>query len=121
MNYPWLDEYLLAKPGATKLYKGEWEATLYQLAGKMFAMVGGDKQGRPIVTLKLDPSHGDMLRQQYADIIPGYYMNKLHWNSLYLEGVVPDEVVKQMADESHQLILEGLSKKQRQELLAERE
>jgi len=115
-NYPWLDEYLTAKTGATKLYKAEWEATLYRLADKMFAMCGGDKEGRPIVSFKLDPSHGDMLRQQFADIIPGYYLNKLHWNSLYLEGIVPDDVVRNMADESYHLIYESLSKKKQQEV-----
>ena len=81
-------------------------------------MCGGDKEGKPIISFKLDPSHGDMLRQQFSDIIPGYYLNKLHWNSLYLEGNVPTEVVKNMADESYTLILESFSKKKQQEILA---
>lgn len=118
INYPWLDEYLLAKPGATKLYKEEWQATLYQLGGKMFAMLGGDKEGKPIVSLKLEPAHGDMLRQQFSEIIPGYYLNKLHWNSLYLAGAVPEEIVRGMADESYRLILQSLSQKKQREILA---
>jgi len=56
------------------------------------------------------------VRQEYNDIIPGYYMNKEHWNSLYLDGVVPDDVVRTMIDESHQLIYQSLSKKLQQEI-----
>lgn len=73
MKYGWLDEYCLAQVGATKEYKPEWDATRYMVDGKMFALWGGDKAGKPIITLKLDPVEGDMLRQQYKDIVPGYY------------------------------------------------
>ena len=116
MAYKWLDEYCLAQTGAVKDYKPEWNATRYMVGGKMFALCGGDKEGKPIITLKLNPVFGDMLRQQYDDIIPGYYMNKVHWNSLYLEGNVPDDVVKNMVRESHKLIFESLSKKLQKEI-----
>ena len=119
MNYPWLEEYLSAKPYAHREYKEEWQAFVYLLGGKMFALQGGDKAGKPIISFKLDPSHGDMLRAQFADIVPGYYLNKLHWNSLYLAGAVPEEVVRGMADESYTLIWEALSQKKRRELTGE--
>lgn len=119
MNYQWLDEYLLAKPGVQKDYKAEWEATRYLLAGKMLAMVGGDKYGKPIITLKLEPAHGELLRNEYADIVPGYYMNKMHWNSVYVEGTVPDDVVRDMADCSYRLVLQTLSAKARREITGE--
>ena len=115
-KYEWLDGYCLSKVGATKDYKVEWDATRYMVGGKMFAMCCEEKQGKPIITLKLDPAFGLMLRQEYNDIIPGYYMNKEHWNSLYLDGVVPDDVVRTMIDESHQLIYQSLSKKLQQEI-----
>jgi len=115
-KYEWLDEYCLSKVGALKDYKPEWDATRYMVGGKMFAMCCSDKHGKPIITLKLDPPFGFMLRQQFDDIIPGYYMNKEHWNSLYLEGVVPDDVVRTMIDESYQLIFQSLTKKLRQEI-----
>ncbi|MEL7654750.1 MAG: MmcQ/YjbR family DNA-binding protein [Bacillota bacterium] len=117
MNYPWIDEYCLSKIGAEKDYKPEWEATRYMIRGKMFAMQGGDKYGKPIITIKLSPMDGQVLRSQYKDIIPGYYMNKDHWNSLYLEGTVPDDVVKDMLDQAHELILNSFSKKAQQEIL----
>ena len=116
MNYPWLDEYCLSKAGAEKDFKEEWQATRYMIRGKMFAMQGGDKNGKPIITVKLAPMDGQVLRSQFQDIIPGYYMNKEHWNSLYLEGSVPDDVVKDMLDQSHALIFNSMSKKVQQEI-----
>ncbi len=82
----------------------------------MFCMIGADQYEKPIVTLKCDPPYGHSLRAEYSDIVPGYYMNKEHWNSVYLEGVVPDDVVRQMADMSYMLIFESLSKKQQEEI-----
>ena len=70
MNYPWLEDYLVKKPGARKEYKEEWQAFVYLLGDKMFALQGNDKAGAPIISFKLDPSHGDMLRQQFTDITP---------------------------------------------------
>jgi predicted DNA-binding protein (MmcQ/YjbR family) len=118
VNYPWLEQYLLSKAGAVKDFKEEWGARRFMLGGKMFALWGGDKEGRPIVTLKLDPGRGDALRQEYPDIVPGYYMNKLHWNSLYLEGSVPDDIVRSMADESYAILLASLPKKVQAEIAA---
>jgi len=123
-NDEWLDEYCLSQTGATKDFKQEWNATRYLIGGKMFAMRCGDKDGQPIITLKLEPAFGSLLRQQYAHIVPGYYMNKEHWNSLYLEGLegdVPDDVVRTMIKESYQLILKSLSKKMQKEILGDHE
>jgi predicted DNA-binding protein (MmcQ/YjbR family) len=118
MKYEWLDDYCRTKKGTEKDYKEEWEATRYMLKGKMFALQGGHKDGKAIITLKLDPSHGQLLRDEYADIIPGYYMNKEHWNSVYLDGKVPADLLREMIDESYELILASLSKKARQDILA---
>ncbi|WP_101911651.1 MmcQ/YjbR family DNA-binding protein [Marasmitruncus massiliensis] len=116
MNYDWLDEYCLSKRGVQKEFKADWNATRYMLNGKMFAMHGGDKEGKPIITVKLDPMFGQLLRNQYRDIVPGYYMNKEHWNSLYLEGDVPDEVLRDMLDQAYQIVLKSLSKKLQTEI-----
>ena len=113
MAYEWIREYCLSKKGATTDYQAAWEATRYHLGGKMFAMQGGDKTGRAIFTMKLEPEFGSLLRSAYADIVPGYYMNKEHWNSLYLEGKVPDDVVRDMIDRSYLCVWNGLTKKLR--------
>ena len=119
MKYPWISEYLLAKPGVTKDLQTEWNWIRYQIGGKLFAAVClDDATGKPVyITLKLDPAEGDFLRQQYADIIPGYYMNNVQWNSIKAEGNVPDELLKEMLEKSYRLVLGGFSKKRQKELL----
>ena len=117
MEYQWIDEYCLSKVGVEKDYKIEWQATRYMINDKMFAMQGGDKEGKPIITVKLEPMYGELLRSKYKDIVPGYYMNKEHWNSLYLEGSVPDEVLKDMLDRSYQIIFGSLSKRTQNKIL----
>lgn len=117
MKYDWIDEYLLAKKGVHKDFKVEWGWDRYLLKGKMIAAICNDKTGKEIVTLKCDPLYGQELRSTYSDIIPGYYMNKEHWNSVYIGGKVPDEILKKMIDQSYQLILGSLSKKAQKEIL----
>ena len=115
----WIDEYCTKKPGVQRDYKPEWGAFRYMLCGKMFAMRGADKAGRPIFTMKLPPSMGFSLREQYPGIIvPGYYMNKEHWNSLYLDQKMPEEVVRGILDASYETLLRALSKKQQAQMLA---
>jgi Uncharacterized protein conserved in bacteria len=116
MNYPWLDEYCMSKKSATKEYKEEWQATKYMIGGKIFAMQGDDNTNRPIITLKLLPAEGSSLRKQYEDIVAGYYMNKEHWNSVYLDGSVPDEIVRDMIDKSYAILFASLTKKMQKEI-----
>ena len=119
MKYDWLDEFLRAKPGVTKDFQAEWNWIRYQIGEKMFAALClDDVTGKVVyITMKLDPAEGEFLRKQYEDIIPGYYMNKVHWNSVKAEGVVPDELLKEILEKSYRLVLGGLSKKKQKELL----
>ena len=118
MRYTWIDEYLLKKTGVTKDHKKEWNWIRYQIGGKMFAAVCLNDQNEPYyITLKLEPEEGNFLRNQYEDIIPGYYMNKVHWNSVNPDGEVPDDLLKDLLDKSYQLVLSGLSKKMQKEIL----
>lgn len=112
MRYQWMDEFLLNKAGVTKDIQTEWNWIRYQIGGKMFAAICLDDEDTPYyITLKLDPAEGDFLRTQYEDIIPGYYMNKQHWNSIKPDGAVPDELLMDLLDKSYQLVLSGFSKK----------
>ena len=114
----WMDACLLEKQGVETDYKEEWEAQRFMLCGKMFAMRGGDKTGKPIFTMKLEPAFGAFLRQQYPEgIVPGYYMNKEHWNSLYLEADVPEPLVREMLDKCYDTGLSALTIKARKALL----
>jgi len=117
-KYDWFEAYCKSKKGVIKDYKPEWGVHRYLIRDKMFIMHGGDKEGKEIITLKLEPLHGQFLREQYNGVIvPGYYMNKDHWNSVYVSGNVPDDVLRDMADESYALILRGFSKKIQNEIL----
>ena len=117
MRYPWIDEYLLSMPNVTKDLQVDWNWIRYQIGGKMFAAVCLNQENKPYyITLKLEPSEGDFLRSQYPDIIPGYYMNKIHWNSVKPDGEVPDELLKDMLERSYKLVLKGFSQKKQREL-----
>lgn len=118
MRYTWIDDYLLRKKGVTKDFKEEWNWIRYKIGEKMFAAVClGENQEPYYITLKLEPLEGDFLRNQYEDIIPGYYMNKTHWNSIKPDGAVPDELLKDLLDKSYQLVLDSFSRKKQQEIL----
>ena len=117
MKYPWIDEYLLRKNGVTKDLKSEWNWIRYMVGDKLFCAVCLDERDVPYyITLKLEPAKGDSLRKLYSDILPGYYMNKVHWNSVKADGAVPDDLMKDMLDESYSLIFSGLSKKKQCEI-----
>ena len=94
MKYQWQDEYLLNKRGVTK-----------------------DLQKAYYINLKLEPAEGEFLRSQYEDIVPGYYSNKQHWNSVKPDGAVPDELLKDLLDKSYHLVLDSFPKKRRREIL----
>ncbi len=116
-SYRWLDEYLQKQPATEKEFQPAWQAYKYLLRGKMYAYIGvNDKNKRPIITLKLEPLYSEMLRREYADIEPGYYMNKLHWSSVYLDGEVPREVLADMVNASYKTALLSLSGKARREI-----
>lgn len=117
-KYPFLDQFLQSMPGASRDFKEEWGWIRYLIGGKMYAAICKDASGtRNIITLKLDPLDGDFLRKQYEDIIPGHYMNKMHWNSIYLEGSIPEPFIKELIEKSYHLVLSGLSKKKQNEIL----
>ena len=69
--------------------------------------------------LPLPPEENRFLREQYEDILPGYYCNKEHWSSIRLEGSVPDHLVRELMETSYRLVLAGLSKKKQREILGE--
>lgn len=118
MKYDWIDEYLLCKKGVSKDLQADWNWIRYKIGDKMFAAVCLDDENAPVyITLKLEPLEGEFLRKQYEDIIPGYYMNKLHWNSIKADGDIPDDLLKSMLDKSYSLILSSFSKKKQAEIL----
>jgi predicted DNA-binding protein (MmcQ/YjbR family) len=115
--YELIQERCLSKKGAVEDYKKEWDAVRYFVGGKMFAMVGNYKDGRPIVSLKHTPDYGIDIQDKYPDVIPGYYLNKAHWSSIFIEGNVPKTVIIEMIDQSYGLVFQSLSKKTQKEIM----
>lgn len=111
-KYQWLDVCLQNQPSTKKEFHPAWQAYRYLLCGKMYAYIGiDDRNGRPVITLKLEPMFSDLLRQAYEDVVPGYYMSKLHWSTVYLDGDVPQEVIADMVSASYKLVRSSLSQK----------
>ena len=116
MQYPWLDEFLLSLPGAEKDYKPEWQWFRYTLRGKLFAAVcspgpeHGSYGGHDLVNLKCDPARAELLRAEYPEILPGFYMDKRTWIAALLDGGLPDGTLRELCRESHRLVLEKLPK-----------
>ncbi|SDB04709.1 MmcQ/YjbR family DNA-binding protein [Butyrivibrio sp. INlla16] len=120
MKYEWIDDYLLKMPGVTKDLQKDWNWIRYQIGGKMFAAICLDDYDKPYyITLKLEPLEGDFWRKQYEDIIPGYYMNKIHWNSVKADGDVPDDILMDLLGKAYKIVLGSFSKKKQKEILGD--
>ena len=118
MKYEWIDEYLLKMPGVSKDLQKDWNWIRYRIGEKMFVAICLDDNDKPYyITLKLEPLEGDFWRKQYEDIIPGYYMNKTHWNSVKADGNVPDDILMDLLEKAYRIVLESLSKKRQKEIL----
>ena len=118
MEYEQLEKLLLAKKEAVKEFPFGEDAAVFKVMGKMFALVAWADE--PIrITLKCDPEEVDYFRSTYAAIQPGYYMNKRHWNTISLDNTIPEDLLQEMLDSSYELVVKGLSKADRQRLLAD--
>jgi len=112
-----LRPYLMAKPEATEDLPFGPDALVFKVMGKMFALVAWHET--PLrLTLKCDPDYALALRDHYEAVQPGYYMNKRHWNTLTLDGTIPQDEVWGMVDLSYELVVKGLKKDLRQKLEA---
>ena len=110
-----LTNYLLAKPGAVEERPFGPETMVFKVMGKMFALTTPTDD--PLrVNLKCDPFLAELLREKYAAVLPGYHMNKRHWNTLVLDGSVPEDEIREMIDASYALVVKGLKKADREKL-----
>lgn len=112
-----LTAYLLTKRGAAEETPFGPEALVYKVMGKMFALVAW--QSEPLtVTLKCEPGQALFLRDVYAAVKPGYHMNKTHWNTITLDGTVPQDELLGMIDDSYDLVVKSLTRAQRNALVS---
>ena len=101
---------LLAKPGAAEDFPFGPETHVFKVAGKVFAIMGADDDRPANVSLKCDPDLAPLLREQYDAVVPGYHLNKAHWNTVVLDGSVPDEELRDWVAMSYDLVVAGLSR-----------
>lgn len=113
-----LRRQLAALPGATEDFPFDVDTLVLKVAGKMFALTGLEETP-PRVTLKGDPDENEALRAAYPAVQPGHYMNKRHWNTVLMDGTVPDDVLSEMIINSHALVIRGLPRAARLQLEAE--
>lgn len=101
--------YLLAKPEAIEDYPFGPEVAVMKVRGKMFATYAEQSDGTVHMNLKCDPNEALMLRGVFDSVIPGYHMNKKHWNTVILDGSIPDGEIERMIDRSYSLVVKGLT------------
>lgn len=118
MDYETLCAYLLDKPGARRDMPFGPDVLVIKVLNKMFALIAW--QDDPLsITLKANPIDAVILRRQYDAVKPGYHMSKKHWNTVTLDGSIPDDEVRQMIDESYELVVLGLTRADQARLIRE--
>ncbi len=115
MNLQTITTWLLAKKGATEETPFGPDALVYKVMGKMFALVAWEEEPLAI-SLKCEPGQALFLRDLYPAVRPGYHMNKKHWNTVTLDGTVPEDEVKGMIDDSYELVVKSLTRAMKEEL-----
>ena len=111
-----LRDYLLSKPGSREDLPFGPEVLVLKVCNKMFALIAW--QETPLtLSLKAEPQQALLWRELYPAVTAGYHLNKRHWNTLCLDGALPDELVQAMIDHSWQQVVAGLKKAERQALL----
>jgi predicted DNA-binding protein (MmcQ/YjbR family) len=91
------------------------DVAVFKVSGKMFAMIPVVADP-PSISLKCDPVEAEMLRKMYNAVQPGYHLNKKHWNTVTIDGEIPDERIIEMIEDSYTLVRQKLSKKTQQVL-----
>ena len=120
------EHYLLAKPETSLYYPFGDEVKVFRVKNKMFATLslgkGNEKDtsnkmaGHFCINLKCDPDEAIMLRDIFPAIIPGYHMNKAQWNTLILDGSIPQGEIERMMDNSYMLVVSKMTKKDQQSI-----
>ena len=115
MNIEEFRDYCLDKKAVTESFPFDETTLVFKVMNKMFALT--DVEDQFSINLKCDPEKAIRLREQYPDqVLPGYHMNKKLWNTVVVDGKIPDNLLYQWIDESYDLIVASLPKAKRLEL-----
>ncbi len=110
-----LRAHCLSFAGSTETFPFGAEASVFKVAGKMFALSRLGNQ--PLeVSLKCEPALAEQLRAAHAAVRPGYHLNKRHWNTVTLDGSIPDRILEDMIEDSYDLVVSKLPVSRRRAL-----
>jgi len=109
-----LRQYCLGQKGTVEEFPFGPEAQVYKVMGKMFALIPVDDPAR--ISLKCDPALAEVLRENYPAVQPGYHLSKRHWNTVTVDGSIPDDEIRDMIDHSYDRVLAGLTRREREQL-----
>jgi predicted DNA-binding protein (MmcQ/YjbR family) len=102
MNIEILREYCVSKKNVTESLPFGDDTLVFKVAGKIFALA--NLEGDLTINLKCDPIMAIELRERYSSVIPGYHMNKKHWNTVLADGTIPDKEIFEWIDHSYNLV-----------------
>ncbi|HKX73656.1 MAG TPA: MmcQ/YjbR family DNA-binding protein [Candidatus Saccharimonadales bacterium] len=98
-----LETFILSLPGAVLDYPFGKDVAVYKVGDKMFALIAEDRN--PVrISLKCDPHLAEVLREKYETVLPGYHLNKKHWNTVVCSGQLSEEEIRDLIVHSHQLV-----------------
>lgn len=117
MNIEELRNFCLELKGAEEKMPFNEKTLVFSVKGKMFCLT--DISSFEFVILKCKPEKAIELREQYDEVIPGYHMNKKHWNSINIKGKIPDKLLKTWIINSYNLVVSKLPQKIQKELREE--
>jgi predicted DNA-binding protein (MmcQ/YjbR family) len=115
MDIEQLCSYCLAKPGVEETLPFGPDVLVFKVMGKMFLLCPLDTEGLQF-NAKCTPELAVELREQYSAVLPGYHMNKQHWNTVLVNGSIPVKLLKEWIDLSYQLVADSLPKKLKAQL-----
>lgn len=106
MDHKTVEEYILSMPNAVLDYPFGEDVAVYKVDDKMFALIAEKKH--PInLSLKCAPDLSTVLREKYETVMPGYHLNKKHWNTIVLTGQLPWEELQALIRHSYDLVSAG--------------
>ncbi|MFP7494826.1 MmcQ/YjbR family DNA-binding protein [Terribacillus saccharophilus] len=104
-------------PGAKVYYREDWDVYYFDLAGKQFGLMSKEANEKAVLTIKGVPDDNISLRRRYSDVVPGYYANKQHWNSILLcSEQLSDIEITELLQNSYELVFQKLTKKAQREI-----
>jgi len=112
-------DFCLSKKGVTEHFPFDEDTLVFKVGGKMFALssLSQWEKNEPSVNLKCDPERALELRAEYDAINPGYHMSKVHWNTIDVNGDVPQKLLLELISHSYGLVFNSLTKKAQAEIL----